>query len=468
MVFSSITFLFCFLPMVLLAYYISPAKVRNFVLLIFSLLFYAWGEPRYIIIMICSIAFGYAAGILVDAFLNKNRKKLARLCLFIDVVVNIGLLFYFKYIGFVTENLRRIPGLSVKVISVALPIGISFYTFQILSYVIDVYTRKAKVQKNIINLGAYITLFPQLIAGPIVRYETVAEQLEDRSESMDYFGEGVRRFVIGLGKKVLIANTASEIFENLSKTLPEDNSVVLAWICSIAFSLRIYFDFSGYSDMAIGLGKMFGFDFLENFNYPYVSRSITEFWRRWHISLSTWFKDYVYIPLGGNRCGWFKTVRNIFVVWFLTGLWHGAAWNYILWGLYYFVLLMIEKLGLKKILDRIPPFFARIYALFFINLGWVIFAYEDIGKLGRVIGDMFGFGGLGIINDAAKFNIVSYGLFFLIAFIGATPIPAKLWKKSESNRVKNGLEIVLVFIVLLLSTAFLASNAFNPFLYFRF
>lgn len=468
MVFSSITFLFCFLPAVLAAYYVSPAGIRNFILLIFSLLFYAWGEPGYIKIMAGSIIFGYAAGIMVDSFLKNNKRKMARVCLFVDVAVNIGVLFYFKYIGFVTENLNHIPGISIKVISIALPIGISFYTFQILSYVIDVYTGKAKVQKNIINLGAYITLFPQLIAGPIVRYETVAEQLESRSESINLFAEGVKRFIIGLGKKVLIANTASEIFENLSGILPEDNSVMLSWMCSVACSLRIYFDFSGYSDMAIGLGKMFGFEFLENFNYPYMSTSITEFWRRWHISLSTWFKDYVYIPLGGNRRGKLKTLRNIFIVWLLTGLWHGAAWNYILWGLYYFILLMMEKLWLKKLLDRLPAVLGRIYALFFINLGWVIFEYEDIKKLGRVLSDMFGFGGLSLINNAARFNLASYGLFFLAAFIAATPKPAELWNRSENSRLKSCTEIILLFAVLLLSTAFLASNAFNPFLYFRF
>ncbi|MBP3622129.1 MAG: MBOAT family protein, partial [Lachnospiraceae bacterium] len=330
MVFSSITFLFAFLPAVLLVYYISPRIIKNLVLLLFSLLFYAWGEPKYIVIMIISILVGYVMGLLIDYAKKKEQIKKAKVLLFFDVVINLGILFYFKYIGFVTENINKISGLDIRVVEVALPIGISFYTFQILSYAIDVYTGKAKVQKNPINLGAYITLFPQLIAGPIVRYETVAEQLSTRKETVDGFGEGAKRFIIGLSKKVLIANTASEIFENLSKLSQSENSVILSWICAIAFTLRIYFDFAGYSDMAIGLGKMFGFDFLENFNYPYISKSITEFWRRWHISLSTWFRDYVYIPLGGNRTGKFKTIRNIFIVWFLTGLWHGADWNFII------------------------------------------------------------------------------------------------------------------------------------------
>ncbi|MBQ8412378.1 MAG: MBOAT family protein [Lachnospiraceae bacterium] len=469
MVFSSITFLFAFLPAVLLAYYISPRIIKNFILLVFSLLFYAWGEPKYIVIMVISILIGYVMGILIDLAKDKGQEKKAKLLLTVDVVINIGILFYFKYIGFATENINKIPGVNINIIDIALPIGISFYTFQILSYAIDVYSGKAKVQKNIINLGAYITLFPQLIAGPIVRYETVAEQLDSRKETIDDFGEGAKRFIIGLAKKVLIANTASEIFENLSALSKEDNSVMLAWICAIAFTLRIYFDFAGYSDMAIGLGRMFGFEFLENFNYPYISKSITEFWRRWHISLSTWFRDYVYIPMGGNRGGKLKTIRNIFIVWLLTGFWHGAAWNFVIWGLYYFVLLISEKLWLGKLLERIPNIFSRIYALFFINLGWVIFAYDDFGKLGSALSNMFGFGGLKFSNELTIFTILSYGVFFLIAFVASTPIPKKLWNKlCDKVKTMEIVEVILLFGVLILSTAFLASDAFNPFLYFRF
>ena len=469
MVFSSITFLFAFLPAVLLVYYISPRIIKNLVLLLFSLLFYAWGEPKYIVIMIISILVGYVMGLLIDYAKKKEQIKKAKVLLFFDVVINLGILFYFKYIGFVTENINKISGLDIRVVEVALPIGISFYTFQILSYAIDVYTGKAKVQKNPINLGAYITLFPQLIAGPIVRYETVAEQLSTRKETVDGFGEGAKRFIIGLSKKVLIANTASEIFENLSKLSQPENSVILSWICAIAFTLRIYFDFAGYSDMAIGLGKMFGFDFLENFNYPYISKSITEFWRRWHISLSTWFRDYVYIPLGGNRTGKFKTIRNIFIVWFLTGLWHGADWNFIIWGLYYFVLLMVEKLWLGKLLQRLPSIISRIYALFFINLGWVIFAYDNLGNLGKTISNMFGLGGIDFVNELTMFTVLSYGLFFLIAFVAATPVPKKLWNKLANKvKVMEIVEVVLLFLAMVLSTAFLASDSFNPFLYFRF
>ncbi len=469
MVFSSITFLFAFLPAVLIAYYISPRIIKNFILMLFSLFFYAWGEPRYIVIMIVSILVGYVTGILIDKAKEKDNNKLAKFFMILSVVIDLGILFYFKYAGFFSENINRIPGIDITVRNIALPLGISFYTFQILSYTVDVYTGKAKVQKNPINLGAYITLFPQLIAGPIVRYETIAEELDNRKETVDAFGEGAKRFIIGLGKKVLIANTASEIFEILSNLSYEENTVILSWICSIAFTLRIYFDFAGYSDMAIGLGKMFGFNFLENFDYPYISKSITEFWRRWHISLSSWFRDYVYIPLGGNRSGKFKTLRNIFIVWLLTGFWHGAAWNYVIWGLYYFVLLMVEKLWLKTVLDRLPAFLSRLYALFFINLGWVIFAYEDLGRLKDVIANMFGFGDIDFNSDLTMFTIISYGVFFLIAFVASTPVPKKLWNKiSDKKKAMATLEIVLLFGVLLLATAFLASDAFNPFLYFRF
>lgn len=469
MVFSSITFLFAFLPAVLLAYYISPKAVKNLILMLFSLLFYAWGEPKYILVMLTSIIVGYTMGILTDDFKKANKIKQAKIATALSITVNLGILFFFKYIGFFTENINNVPGIDIKPLNIALPIGISFYTFQILSYAIDVYTEKAKVQKNIINLATYITLFPQLIAGPIVRYETVAEELDNRRENIDDFGEGAKRFIIGLGKKVLIANVASEIFEQLSSLPAGENSVALSWICAIAFSLRIYFDFAGYSDMAIGLGKMFGFHFLENFNYPYISKSITDFWRRWHISLSSWFRDYVYIPLGGNRGGKIKTLRNIFIVWLLTGFWHGAAWNFVIWGLYYFVLLMAEKLFLGKLLEKIPTVFSRIYALFFINLGWVIFAYDDIGKLGTALKNMFGMNGLSLCNQLTIFTLLSYGVFFVIAFIGSTPLPKKFMNYiSTKTKVYDGIEVVLLLVVMILSTAFLASDAFNPFLYFRF
>lgn len=474
MLFSSITFLFAFLPAVLLVYYISPRAVKNFVLMIFSLLFYAWGEPKYVFVMLVSIIVGYIMGLLTDYFMNKEKIRSARLMVALAVIINLGILFFFKYMGFFTENINKIPHIHIKAINLSLPLGISFYTFQILTYSVDVYRRTAKPQKNIINLATYITLFPQLIAGPIVRYETVAEQLESRKESIDGFGEGVRRFVTGLGKKVLIANMAGEIFDLLSKLPSDRNTVLLSWICSIAFTLQIYFDFSGYSDMAIGLGHMFGFKFLENFNYPYISKSLTEFWRRWHISLSTWFRDYVYIPLGGSRNGKAKTYRNLFIVWCLTGFWHGASWNFIIWGLYYFVLLVIEKLLLMKWLEKIPKFISHIYSLFFINFGWVIFAYDDFGELRKAVKNMFGLGGLSFSNGYTAYILLSYGIFLVIAFIAATPYPKELASKlirklDEKKEAVSGIvEAVFLLCVMLLSTAFLASEAFNPFLYFRF
>ena len=474
MLFSSITFLFAFLPAVMLVYYISPRAVKNFVLMIFSLLFYAWGEPKYVFVMLVSIIVGYIMGLLTDYFMNKEKTKSARLMVALAVIINLGILFFFKYMGFFTENINKIPHIHIKAINLSLPLGISFYTVQILTYSVDVYRRTAKPQKNIINLATYITLFPQLIAGPIVRYETVAEQLESRKESIDGFGEGVRRFVTGLGKKVLIANMVGEIFDLLSKLPADRNTVLLSWICSIAFTLQIYFDFSGYSDMAIGLGHMFGFKFLENFNYPYISKSLTEFWRRWHISLSTWFRDYVYIPLGGSRNGKAKTYRNLFIVWCLTGFWHGASWNFIIWGLYYFVLLVIEKLLLMKWLEKIPKFISHIYSLFFINFGWVIFAYDDFGELRKAVKNMFGLGGLSFTNGYTAYILLSYGIFFVIAFIAATPYPKELASKlirklGEKKEAVSGIvEAVFLLCVMLLSTAFLASEAFNPFLYFRF
>lgn len=474
MLFSSITFLFAFLPIILLVYYMSPRLLKNTVLLVFSLLFYAWGEPKYVFVMMASILIGYVMGLLTDYFMQKEQTKRARLAVVLSIVLNLGLLVFFKYLGFFAENISRIPGVRISVPELALPLGISFYTFQILSYSVDVYRGTAKPQKNIINLGTYITLFPQLIAGPIVRYDCIARELTERRETVDDFGEGVRRFITGLGKKVLIANVAGEIYDVLSVLPSEENTILLSWICSVAFSLQIYFDFSGYSDMALGLGRMFGFHFPENFNYPYISKSITEFWRRWHISLSTWFRDYVYIPLGGNRKGKVKTLRNIFIVWLLTGFWHGAEWNFVIWGLYYFVLLMIEKIGLLAKLEKLPGILQHMYALFFINLGWVIFLYDDMSALGTALGNMFGMNGLPFLNDRTIFYLLSYGLFILIACLGATPFPKKLGKllverKSSTGHIVGGtLEIIFLFAVLLLATAFLASDAFNPFLYFRF
>lgn len=479
MLFSSTTFLFVFLPVVLAVYFICPKKLRNVVLLISSLLFYAWGEPRYILVMLATILVNYILALVCASCKEKGKDKGAKAAVIGTIVFSIGMLAFFKYSNFFLTNFNgsigKLAGISLPLLKVALPLGISFYTFQTLSYTIDVYRGEVKPQKNIMNLATYVCLFPQLIAGPIVRYQTVAKELEERQESVSQFGEGVRRFVVGLGKKVLLANTAGSVFDAIGGMGDSQVSVALYWLASVAFTFQIYFDFSGYSDMAIGLGKMFGFTFLENFNYPYISKSITEFWRRWHISLSTWFKDYIYIPLGGNRKGKVRTYLNLFLVWLLTGFWHGAAWNFILWGLYFFVLLMIEKAGLKKLLEKAPAFIGHCYALFFINFSWVIFSYDSMDTLGMVCKRMFGFGGIPFWNSTSTYYLLSYLAIFLIMAIAATPFPKKCvaWigeRLPERGKTVLGIvaECAGLLVVLFLATSCLASDAFNPFLYFRF
>ncbi|MDE5965980.1 MAG: MBOAT family protein [Lachnospiraceae bacterium] len=493
MLFSSTTFLFLFLPVTLMLYYAVPRTkgnvkksghtLRNFVLLFVSLIFYGWGEPIYIVLMLVSIFVGYVTGFMVYSPASADTAEAAephktgksgraKAGLLIALIYNIGVLAVFKYTDFFIENLNNWFGLDISLLKLALPLGISFYSFQMMSYTIDVYRSDAKLQRNFISLAAYLTLFPQLIAGPIVRYQTVADQIDERRESFDDFSRGVCRFVAGLGKKVLLANTIGELYTTLSVLPPEENSVCLAWLASFAFTFQIYFDFSGYSDMAIGLGKMFGFSFLENFNYPYISKSITEFWRRWHISLSSWFRDYVYIPLGGSRAGTAKTVRNIFIVWFLTGFWHGAAWNFIIWGLYFFVLLMIEKLFLLKRLSKCPSWMQHVYTLFFVNLSWVIFSYDSLGTLQNALKNMFGFGGLPFYNTMTGYYMLAYLTIFIILILASTPYPKQLygkWVLADKKEIASSvLQAVLAFFVLFLSTACLASDSFNPFLYFRF
>ncbi len=480
MLFSSTTFLFVFLPVVLAVYFVCPKKVRNLVLLISSLLFYAWGEPRYVIVMLATILVNYVLALVCASCKEKGNNKGAKAAVIGTIVFSIGMLAFFKYSNFFLSNLNgsigKLAGFSVPLVDVVLPLGISFYTFQTLSYTIDVYRGEVKVQKNPLHLATYVCLFPQLIAGPIVRYQDVAKELEERQETVEQFGEGVRRFVIGLGKKVLLANTAGSVFEAVGAMGDTQVSVALYWLASIAFTFQIYFDFSGYSDMAIGLGKMFGFQFLENFDYPYISKSITEFWRRWHMSLSSWFRDYIYIPLGGNRKGDVRTIVNLLIVWFLTGFWHGAAWNFIIWGVYFFLLLMIEKMGLKDVLEKAPAVVGHIYALFFINLSWVIFSYDSMGELGLVLKRMFGLGGIPLWNSTSTYYILSYLVIFLIMAIAATPLPKrlvgwvsnKLGEKRGADVVGMVLECIGILLVLLLATGSLASDAFNPFLYFRF
>lgn len=479
MLFSSTTFLFVFLPVILAVYFLCPKKGRDLVLLLGSLLFYAWEEPKYSLVMVATILVNYILAMVCASCKEQGKEKGAKAAVIGTIVFSIGMLAFFKYSNFFLSNLNgslgKWTGFSIPLLNIALPLGISFYTFQTLSYTIDVYLGKVKVQKNILNLATYVCLFPQLIAGPIVRYATVERELQERKESFSQFGTGVRRFVTGLGKKVLLANTAGFIFESIGNMGDSQISVALYWMASIAYTFQIYFDFSGYSDMAIGLGRMFGFRFLENFKYPYISRSITEFWRRWHISLSSWFRDYIYIPLGGSRKGKKRTYLNLFVVWLLTGFWHGAAWNFILWGLYFFVLLTIEKIGFGKILERAPKWVGRIYALFFINLSWVIFSHDTLKELGTVVTRMFGFGGITIWNSTSTYYLLSYFILFLIMAVAATPFPRKLalllrrkLPNARRDVVYGIVEAIGLVFVLLLATGSLASDAYNPFLYFRF
>ncbi len=478
MLFSSTTFLFIFLPVILAVYFLCPKKGRNIVLFIGSLIFYAWGEPRFILVMLATILVNYVLALVCAVCREKGKTGGAKAAVIGSIVFSIGMLAFFKYSNFFLLNVNgtigKLAGFSVPLLEIALPLGISFYTFQTLSYTLDVYRGQVKPQRNLLHLATYVCLFPQLIAGPIVRYQTVADELEHRKETVEDFSNGVRRFVIGLGKKVLLANTAGSVFNMIGEMADSQITVGLTWMSAIAFSFQIYFDFSGYSDMAIGLGQMFGFHFPENFNYPYISKSITEFWRRWHMSLSSWFRDYIYIPLGGNRKGRVRTFVNLFLVWLLTGFWHGAAWNFVIWGLYFFVILMIEKKGLGALLAKAPAWVQHVYALFLINLSWVIFSYDDIHTLGVVIRRMFGFGGIPLWNSSTTYYVLGYLVIFLIMAIGATPGPKKLveWTNQRFLEKRIGVstvaEIFGLLIVLLLTTASLASDAFNPFLYFRF
>ena len=471
MLFSSITFLFAFLALVLILYFIVPRKLKNLVLLIFSLVFYAWGEAVYVLLMLASIIVAYITGIFADRQRKNASKKGALFSMIFAIVWNMGLLFFFKYTDFFISNANSIFGWNIKLLGLSLPIGISFYSFQTLSYVIDVYRGEVRAQKNIINLATYVTLFPQLIAGPIVRYQTIAEQLETRKESFDQFAAGVKRFAIGLGKKVLLANNIGFLFSEISGTPHSQMSVTASWLGILAYTFQIYFDFSGYSDMAIGLGKMFGFDFLENFEYPYISRSITEFWRRWHISLSTWFRDYVYIPLGGNRKGKARQCFNIMVVWFLTGFWHGANWNFMIWGVYFGVILLAEKLLWGNALKRLPAVLQHIYALILIIIGWGIFAFEDSAQLLDNFKNMFFAGGLPLINQQSLMWLAQYAVTFVILIIASTSLSKKAGQRLETAipRIYGWiLEPLTVIGLLVISTAYLASNSFNPFLYFRF
>ena len=465
MLFSSLTFLYYFLPAIILLYFAVPTKFKNAVLLAFSLFFYAWGGVRYALYMIIAIVFGYIAGLLIEKF---RGQKVAKVILFVAIAAIISFMLYFKYTDFFIENFNALTGLSVPLMKIVLPIGISFYTFQIISYVIDVY-RGDKAQKNPINLAAYVAMFPQLIAGPIVRYSDISRELETRTHSFDIAGEGIRRFIIGLAKKVLIANSMYDISEIVYAA--DEKSVLMYWLYGIAVALYIYFDFSGYSDMAIGLGKIFGFHFLENFNYPYISKSATEFWRRWHMSLGTWFRDYVYIPLGGNRVSKWRHIINIFVVWLLTGFWHGASWNFIIWGLFFGVLLLVEKFWLLKFLNK-SRVFCRLYILMAVMVSFMIFNLPNMSEAMAYIGGLFGAGGIPFASVETWYTLRNYAVLLIIAALGATPVvktvATKFSEGKKLGKIANVLEPIMLVSLLAVVTAFLVDSSSNPFLYFRF
>ena len=463
MVFTSITFLYYFLPIVLLIYFITPYKYKNSVLLLSSLIFYFYGEPKYILLMIFEVLLAYFSMLIV----SKSNNKLLYI---LTIIIHILLLCIFKYLNFFTSNINSIFNINLPLSNIILPIGISFYTFQIISYEIDVYKKRVNVQKNLLKLATYIFMFPQLIAGPIVRYSDIEKELEIRKHSFDNFSYGVERFMIGLFKKVLIANTLGELSNILITST--DISILLYWIFAISYMLQIYFDFSGYSDMAIGLGRMFGFHFLENFNYPYMATSITDFWRRWHISLSSWFRDYVYIPLGGNRKGAKKQIRNILIVWLLTGLWHGANYTFIVWGLLFGIMLIIEKFILSKYLKNTPYIIKRIYTLFIVLISFVIFKSDNISEAFNIIKGLFGFNTKVFSNSFTIYYLKSYFIILLLGIILSTPllsnIITRLRKNNTLNKFINLFEPLLIILILVLVTACLIDNSYNPFLYFRF
>lgn len=470
MVFSSLLFIFIFLPVTLALYYLFPKRVRNIVILVTSLIFYTWGEPVYIVIMLFSTVFDYVNGRLIQKNINNNNNKAAKAVLIFSIAVNLGLLCFFKYYGFIINNINELFNLSIHVKSIPLPLGISFYTFQTMSYVIDVYKRVVPAQKNFINFATYISMFPQLLAGPIVKYRDVEKEITDRRESLQLFSEGIELFIKGLFKKVFIANNIGAIW-SVIKVLPLDQlSVVSAWVGIIAFTFQIYFDFSGYSDMARGLARMFGFKLPLNFDHPYASKSITEFWRRWHMTLGSWFREYVYIPLGGNRTTRYKHYRNIFIVWFLTGLWHGANWNFVLWGLYYGIFVTLEKMFLLKWLEKLPGILRNIYSLLIVIVGWVLFEFESVSGILNFLGVMFGVNACRFIDTTAVYYIYTNAILFVIMLLCSTPIPSKVLEtvRFKSEKIKIAAFFALYIAMMFICTSYLVNQSFNPFLYFRF
>ena len=470
MVFSSLIFLFAYLAVTLVLYYVVPFKARNAVLFAVSLVFYGWGEPKYIVVMLFSILVAYIFGFFVGKYRESAPKK-ARTYLIVSVILNLSALLFFKYANFFIENLALIPGLGglEPIEGLKLPVGISFYTFQIMSYTIDVYRGDARVQRRIVPFGTYVTLFPQLIAGPIVRYSDVDEQLTYRKETVDKFASGVQRFCAGLAKKVLLADTVYVLLNYYHEAFAFEQTVLGAWLIVILYTFQIYFDFSGYSDMAIGLGRMLGFEFLENFNYPYVSKSITEFWRRWHISLSTWFREYVYIPLGGNRKGKLRQYRNIAVVLLLTGFWHGASWNFLLWGAYFAVLLIVEKLFLYKWLQKAPAVLAHIYTMFFVCISWLIFYFTDLGEGLTCLKAMFGVGVSSFATPTVVYDLLRYLPLLAVCVLAATPLPKRIFDALKNRFVTmRYAQVLLLAGAFLVITAYLVDSTFSPFLYYRF
>lgn len=488
MVFSSITFLIYFLPIVIFLYYAAPAGMKNLLLLVTSLFFYAWGEPVYVFLMVFSILINYVTGILIDRQSGKEdgipqlkRQLRKKGLVLLNVICNLGILGFFKYADFITDNINALLGSSIQPLELPLPIGISFYTFQAMSYIIDLYRGNVKVQKNLVAFGTYIALFPQLIAGPIVRFKSIEEQLMKRSCSIHKFASGVRLFIIGMGKKVLLANNIGMLWESVSGLTYDEISAASAWLGAIAFTMQIYFDFSGYSDMATGLGRMFGFEFPKNFEYPYMSKSITEFWRRWHISLGSWFKEYVYVPLGGNRKGIKRQTLNIVIVWSLTGLWHGASWNFVIWGTYFAVLLILEKLFLGQMLENLRKkhivfgtVMSGIYTMLFVIISWVIFASESAGFIGHYLESMFFAGNGGLIDGTAKYLFGNNLVLLIFCTAGCTEMPKKLallcGEKMSiiSPKLAGMSEIIMLVLIFTVSFAYIVASTYNPFLYFRF
>ena len=468
MVFSSIPFLCYFLPVFLIVYFLVPKKAKNFVLLLFSLVFYAWGEPIYISLLLLSSVVDYVNGRMLEHF--EGRRNRQKIFMIISVVVNLGLMGIFKYATLFITTINSVFGTSIKDPKLALPLGISFFTFQTMSYSIDVFRGKVKAEHNFIDYMTYVSMFPQLVAGPIVRYEDISKELKERKVTLDSFTAGVQRFLFGLFKKVLIANQIGQLWDTVLAA--DERSVLFAWLGILAFTFRIYFDFSGYSDMAIGIGKMMGFNYPENFNYPYSANSITDFWRRWHMTLSGWFKDYVYIPLGGNRRGLPRQILNLAIVWALTGFWHGASWNYLLWGLYYAVLLIIEKLSRGKFPGSLPKPLAHFYTIITVMIGWMIFAIEDFGQLGRYAADAFGFGAEGLVGSAALYQFRNYLFVIIICEVFSRPVSkdvaAYAEKHPKAGTVLSVAGSILMAVLTVVTVALLVADTYNPFLYFRF